>query len=260
MNFPFNPALPRHWNGGSPAKTHLVNGFNLFLPAAEKYMIAAVKSAMRQIQDPELAIQMRGFIGQEAQHAGQHERFFEVLRAQGYAFEAFTARLSAILNWALRKSMLFALAIAVVGEHYTAVICEHALLHGLFKETMEPVKSLLEWHSAEELEHKSVLHDAYVALGGSYWHRVAMLPLGYAIMFGTLFGGAFMLLRQDGMLWTRRTLTDGYSYVVSTGLFAALLRGTLAFLNPRFHPQHHNTDDLATLALERMGLEASVTK
>src|SRR6185295_15239381 len=89
-NFPFKAsAIPNRWFGDNVIATHVTNALNLVFPAGERFFIRSVKRYMSRIDDPKLAAEVRGFFQQEAMHGREHERFFEVLREQGYQIDGF---------------------------------------------------------------------------------------------------------------------------------------------------------------------------
>src|SRR4051812_43658566 len=64
---------PLHWIPGDPVGTHIVNAFNVILPAGEKWFIACVKDAQPHITDERLLAEIKGFIGQEMVHSRSHQ-------------------------------------------------------------------------------------------------------------------------------------------------------------------------------------------
>ena len=88
-DFPFDASIPRHWADGNPVASHIFNALNLTFPEGERFFIRAVNDHVGQIEDSALRKQARGFAGQEAVHGREHERYFDVLRAQGYRIDRF---------------------------------------------------------------------------------------------------------------------------------------------------------------------------
>src|SRR5690349_335494 len=93
-NLALDARIPRHWFGGSAVATQIANGVNLLFPHGERFF---VRSVHRYLDDPAIAAapllqaQVRGFSGQEGRHAAAHERFFAVMREQGYEIDRFLA-------------------------------------------------------------------------------------------------------------------------------------------------------------------------
>ena len=62
-------------------ETYLV-AFSLTMPYLEPYLIRTYRSVADDITDPELAADVREFIGQEAQHFQNHRRINEIIKGQ----------------------------------------------------------------------------------------------------------------------------------------------------------------------------------
>jgi len=62
--------------------------------------------------------------------------------------------------------------------------------------------NLLRWHGTEEVEHRSVAFDAYVAAGGGYLRRVAAMLGVFVGMFSVWIVATGHLLRR-GYPWLR---------------------------------------------------------
>lgn len=90
MNFDFSEQIQRYWYGNSPFKTHFFNSITLLFPDGEQFMLRTVKRQIKQIDNPQLKQEALAFVGQEAQHAVQHEKFWNNLRQQGYEFDTYS--------------------------------------------------------------------------------------------------------------------------------------------------------------------------
>src|SRR5688500_1810668 len=119
-------SIPRHWFAGSAAATQVVNGVNLLFPAGERFFVRSVHRYLSRIEkagEAELAARVRGFFGQEGRHAHAHERFFEVMREQGYEIDDFLAEYHRIAYGIIEKysPAALSLAVTVALEHFTAI-------------------------------------------------------------------------------------------------------------------------------------------
>ena len=169
--------IERHWCGGDAFRTAFFNALSMSFPAGEQLFIDSVKKSLaaltpdkREAMDSEV----RGFIGQEATHRRIHERFNAQLVAQGL-----------VNHWeqrilARRQRLMEPVAdargwagVTAATEHWTAIFAQHLLTRPALLQGAEPrLASLWQWHSAEELEHRSTAFDLYRALGGSeLWRR-----------------------------------------------------------------------------------------
>ena len=66
--------IPLDWIPGHPVASNVVSLLNVVLPAAERWFVDTFNEALPLVKDPQLADDMRGFIGQEATHADVHEQ------------------------------------------------------------------------------------------------------------------------------------------------------------------------------------------
>ena len=68
------PDIGLHWIPGHPVASNVISLLNVVLPAAERWFVDTFNEALPMVKDPQLADDMRGFIGQEATHADVHEQ------------------------------------------------------------------------------------------------------------------------------------------------------------------------------------------
>ena len=89
---PFRPRRVRfdhdatadHWVPGDPHTTHVINVLHLLLPAGERWFGQVYRKALPLIDDPDLARDVKTFIGQEATHARKHRSVaFDAYEAMG---------------------------------------------------------------------------------------------------------------------------------------------------------------------------------
>jgi predicted metal-dependent hydrolase len=176
--------VPRHWFAGSPVATHIANGVNMLFPAGERFFVRSVNHFRERITDPVLAAEIRGFFGQEGRHAQAHEADLERLRGEGYAIDGFLRVYERLAFGVLEKlaSPELNLAGTAAAEHFTALMAEGALKDGHLRLAHPDMRRLLEWHAAEEIEHKHVAFDVLQAVNPSYALRVAGLALATATL------------------------------------------------------------------------------
>lgn len=253
--------VPRHWFGGSPVATHLVNGVCLLFPAGERFFIRSVRAYADRIDDPLLRNQVRGFMGQEALHGLEHERTFVMLEAQGFEIRPFLAMFERIAFGAIEPASPRALrlAVTVAAEHFTATLAHRALTADLLRSAHPTMQSLLQWHAAEEIEHKAVAFDVFQAVDGRYWVRIAGLGLATALLAGFWAAAAASLLFQDARMQSSEPSGDTDRPRAQRPSLLKLLRRVnllpplLEYLRPGFHPS--DRDDLHLAREHLAGLE-----
>ena len=250
MEFPFGTAIPRHWFGGLAVPTHVTNGVNLLFPAGERFFVRSVKHYLHRFaHDPEMTDRIRGFFGQEGRHAHEHERFFEVLEAQGFEIRDFLRRYERFCFGVVEQRMSPALCLAVTAacEHFTAIMAENAFEDGILEQAHPVMRALLSWHAAEEIEHKAVAFDVLQAVHPSYALRLLGLACATALLGGWWLAAARMLLAQDGITRAqvrreRSRMREARGGGIARRVFG---RGIRAYLRRDFHPWQNQNLHLA---------------
>lgn len=241
--------LPRWWNHGAPLPTHLASSLHLVFPAGERFFIRSVRHFLPQVQDPALRARVELFVGQEAAHQRAHLQAFDVLEAQGYEIRSHLARYE---RWAYgwfepKTPWSLRLAATAALEHLTALFGELALGTPLLDGAAPEMRRLLQWHAAEEIEHRDVAYDVFQQVDGRWWVRMAglvvaltTLPLFWAM-------GARHLMRQERERPSREHRARVRARVGAVWRAAAphMGRRLLAYLRPGFHPREAALDGLA---------------
>jgi predicted metal-dependent hydrolase len=246
--FHFPASLPRHWAGGSAAKTALFNAVNLFIVPFEDFMVRVMRAELPHLREEGLRRQVRGFMGQEATHARAHERYVDNLRAQGYRVDGYLGAAGWTFSVALERWMGARVSGAAIAgfEHLTALLAEVALDGDLLEDCEPALREVWAWHAAEELEHKALAFDLLAARGGGYGLRAAGALLGAAVVAGFIAAGMALLLWQDRALLRRSTWRDVWALFF--GRYRIAPRGAVMFaryFRPAFHPLERDTDHLA---------------
>ncbi len=253
----FDATIPRHWLAGLAPATHLFNGMNLVFPDGERFFIRAVRECLPGIEDAELREQVKGFAGQEGRHAHEHQRYFDVLRAQGYEIDAFLRRFARFCAWTTRwLPAPLRLAMTAGAEHYTATFGAFALEDPVVRAAHPVMQRLIVWHATEEIEHKAVAFDVLRATHPSQALRLLGFLLATLSLFGWTLAGARMLIRQDGI--PRRALREqGRELRRQDGghLPRMLWAGIRRYLRPSFHPNQTDELPLAHARLAEVGID-----
>ncbi|WP_437602071.1 metal-dependent hydrolase [Sorangium sp. So ce590] len=263
----FEQGLTRHWLGGQALPTHVANAVNLLFPAGERFFIRSVARYADRVEDPALRAQVKAFFGQEGHHAKAHERFFDLLRGQGYEIDRFLRAYERVAYDGIERVCSPALRLSVTAalEHYTAIMAEDALQEGTLDLAHPTARALLLWHAAEEIEHKTVAFDVLKLVNPSYALRI----LGFALATVTLsmfwLAALLVLLAQElprrgdrgergacgplGSSTERLPLTRRRS--VLKGVF---LRGIREYVRRDFHPSQNDNIHLARAYLAGIGV------
>jgi predicted metal-dependent hydrolase len=77
-------------------------------------------------------------------------------------------------SWTKDKPLRFNLAYAEGFESMTSAGARTQMEVGMFDYMKEPMRSLMEWHIMEEVEHRTVCFDAYEHVGAGYLYRLGV--------------------------------------------------------------------------------------
>ncbi|HSQ66363.1 MAG TPA: metal-dependent hydrolase [Polyangiaceae bacterium] len=253
--------IPRHWFGGNVVATHVANGVNLLFPAGERFFIRSVRHYLDRIEDPELRARIKGFFGQEGRHSKEHDDFNEILEGQGYEVQRFLALYERIAYGFIERVAPPRLRLSTTAacEHFTAILAENALRMRFLDIADPAMRSLLLWHAAEEIEHRSVAYDVLQLVDPSYAMRVAGLAMAAACLGGFWAAGTLHLLAQERKLGSKASLHADWKsmreYRSSLGERRfVFLEGIKQYLQPGFHPSQNDVDRLASEYLTSVGL------
>ncbi len=250
VEFDFD-SVPMHYIPGEVMATHIINVMHLVLPEGERAMAQALSEALPLIDDQRLAEEVRGFIGQESMHASSHEKARQQLEKIGLEVGPMVELMSWMVDrllgdhgltgrakhaWLCERLALFA-----GMEHYTAVIGEWLLTNDKLEEAgMHPAMlDLIRWHGAEEVEHRSVVYDAYMYVDGSYARKARHALLASTGLLALFVASSGYLFARDpepakGRWWPLQLASASLRGVVPswTTFFTEIPR----YLRPGFHP------------------------
>ncbi|MFF0530075.1 metal-dependent hydrolase [Nocardia amikacinitolerans] len=250
VRFDFD-SVPMHYIPGEVMATHIINVMHLVLPEGERAMAQALAEALPLIDDERLREEVQGFIGQENMHASSHEKARKHLEAIGLDVAPMVDTVSWLVDRVLGDHGLTGrakhewlcerLALFAGMEHYTAVIGEWLLTNDkLEAKNMHPAMlDLIRWHGAEEVEHRSVVYDAYMHVDGGYLRkaRTSMLA-SFGLLALFVISGGYLFHKdpeQDkGRFWPLQLLSASARGVIPR--FTTFVTEIPRYLRPGFHP------------------------
>lgn len=254
--FPDDVELPPHWFDGNVWLTHSANGLHLVFPDGERFFIRSVMRYAKDLDDPGLKARVKAFAGQEAQHGMAHEAAFRAMERQGLEVESWLRWYRHVAYDLMEPSVppRVRLATTVALEHFTATLAHEALDEDYLSRAHPAMQRLLQWHAAEEIEHKAVAFEVFQAAGGTYPERVAGLAIATGTLMGFWFSATRHVARQDpaatGAAWRK-----GRRAAAAMGRDGSFLwRAVRSFLRPDFHPDDHDDRHLAADFLAAVGM------
>jgi hypothetical protein len=81
--FDFTRIRSRHWFGGDPFISHLLNALSLTFPEGERFFMDAVRQHEPAVESAALKHEIQRFLGQECLHGRAHEAFNDWLSTTG---------------------------------------------------------------------------------------------------------------------------------------------------------------------------------
>ena len=247
IEFDLNKQLSKDWLDNDPFKTAFFNALSMSFPAGERFFIDSVRHFRDKVKDPKLKQEISRFIGQEAMHSREHKKYNQMLcEARGYSQRTMEGRTEAAVRLGEKKlSREGQLAMTCGVEHLTAILADK-ILKGWMLCNVEPkIRSLWEWHAAEELEHKSVAFDVYMDIGGNYKARKRTLRIFTVNFLLDLLANTTYMLRKDKKLWKWSTLKSGLNFLLAKGGVLREMRSDyLMYFDSGFHPWDDDNRDL----------------
>lgn len=254
--FKFDATSPsrRHFVADDIAMSHLVALLSGFFPSGEEFFIHSVRRYRERIDDPQLAKQVAGFIGQEMTHGLQHRSLNAELIRMGYWATGGIDRLGTKLvkRFERHRDRLpdvvakFALASTAAVEHLTAVLGAQVLSTPWVQQqlTDPEIRAMLNWHAIEEMEHKAVAFDVYRYVGGTERMRRAAMATVLCLFLSRAVVLALSIC-SDRWAWRHplRTVCS-VAALPDRPLFEGLLSQICQYFTAGFHPDHIDHNEL----------------
>jgi predicted metal-dependent hydrolase len=255
MDFQFDPDMDKYWFGGDQFKSLLLTALSCTFPEGERFFVRSVRHYQKNISDPKLREEVKGFIGQEAHHGNEHEVFNALMQEKGIPtrkVEEFVLDgLKMQGKWLSPERQL---AKTCALEHFTAMLAELLLGNDEFFEGMdERMKPLWLWHAVEESEHKSVAFDVYQDQVGSYWIRTSEMAITTVEFIGFTIFHYYQLRREmdDPMDW--KSVRSGLNWLLGRpGWLRKLGPAYLAYYKRDFHPSKRDSTALRKRGLRKL--------
>lgn len=255
MDFQFDPGIERYWFGGDQFKTLLLTALSCTFPEGERFFVRSVRHFQKNLTDPQLKEQVKGFIGQEAHHGNEHEVFNAFMEERGVP----TGKVSDfVLNGLKMQSKVLSperqLAKTCALEHFTAMLAELILERPEFLEGMDQrMLPLWLWHAVEESEHKAVAFDVYQDQVGSYWTRTSEMAVTTVEFVGFTIFHYFQLRAEMDDKTDFRSVMKGFNWLLGKpGWLRRLGPSYLAYFKRDFHPSKKDSSQLRQQGLEKL--------
>ncbi len=251
---PLPTDMPCDWLPSSPAVAAALDTYSVLVPANEGFYMRTIAASLPLIDDPALRKAAAAFMHQEAEHGIAHKRYWRILDRQGYRFHGFERAVDRLTFRTVEHIAPLAIRLSMVScvEHINAYMGHEFLSQRILADAQPEVRALLEWHFAEEIEHKQVSFDVLQAVAPSYAMRLLGLALTAPLFYTVLTLGMLRFLAQNKRLWRLSTWKQLLHHMGSGHhMLARTLKHLLAYARPTFHPSQLDDAALAKAVIDR---------
>ena len=256
---PLSPGIPRDWLPQSSAVAALLDTYTVLVPANEAFYMRTLNACLPRMPDPALRANALAFIHQEAEHGSAHKRAWRTLERQGYRFRGFERLVDRLTFRTLEKFAPLSLRLSMVGcvEHINAFLAYEFLGQGILAGAHPEMRALMEWHFAEEIEHRHVPFEVLRAVAPGYGVRLLGLAIAAPLFYAVMNLGTLRFLAQDRRLLRRSTWRQLRHHLGGGHhMFARTLKHLWTYARPDFDPRELDADALAQAVIDRYGTPA----
>ena len=232
----------RWWLGGDPYQTAIYKALSATFPKGEAYFVESVRE-FRDSADEVLAGEIKAFTTQEVIHSREHSEFNKRAIEAGYDLAPLERKVDESLALLNGRPPILDLASTMALEHFTAIIAHQLLANPKHLAGADQASAdLWRWHAVEEIEHKGVAYDTWLAATADWsrWKRWKVKSLIMLLVTRNFVQhrteGALELLRQDGITGRKAWIGLLWAMWGSPGMFRKVGAAWLKYFLPAFHP------------------------
>jgi predicted metal-dependent hydrolase len=249
MAFDMTQLRHKYFFRDNPILSTLMYALSASFPDGERFFIDSVRYYQKDIDDPALQAQIRGFIGQEAHHSRTHEDFNAQAESLGMAMQKIQDRFKRRIDTARRRlTPGRQLAITAALEHITATLAQWTLENpeaGMGGDNHSPLREMLVWHAMEEIEHKAVAFDVYRAAVNNEKERIVVAKIIFRTFWVQMAIAQLMLLWHDRKVPSFKHIREAWTFMWGKGGFRRWAAPEFKrYLQPGFHPSHIDQNHL----------------
>lgn len=253
---PLSHGIPRDWLPRLSAVAALLNTYTVLVPANEAFYIRTINACLARMPDPALRAAALAFIHQEAEHGAAHKRFWRNLEQHGYRFRGFERLVDRLTFRVMERIAPLSLRLSMVAcvEHINAFLAYEFLSQDILADAHPEVRALMEWHFAEEIEHRHVSFEVLRAVAPAYGMRLLGLAAAAPLFYLVMNLGMLRFLSQDRHLLQGSTWRQLWHHLGSGHrMFPRTAKHLWRYAKPGFDPRDLDAAALAQAVIERYG-------
>ncbi|ENW96060.1 metal-dependent hydrolase [Acinetobacter sp. NIPH 298] len=262
---------PNHWIYDDPIVSQILNSLNPITPASERWFCQTFRDALPFIQDEQLKEAAIAFIKQEGAHSYGHTLGTRHIEALGIDLRGYTTMMDWIFNdmigpkplgYELKHPRLKSiwlttrLAMVAAAEHLTGVLGHWVLNAEGLQEAPVDVQMLrlLQWHGAEEVEHREVADAMFRHLSNNIVLRTGTAVFTFPLFILLAYVAVETLVAKDPQLPHRFRFKDYFRAARQDRVprVGYILRACLRYFNPTHSPLHEGSTEQALAYLNLM--------
>jgi predicted metal-dependent hydrolase len=242
LRFCENAVAERWYMGGDSVPSAFLSALSATFPLGEKFFIDSVRRFSGKVHG-KLAEDLKAFVVQEAFHTREHLAFNKLVGDTGYSTTAMTQRTRDVLRPFRSKSALRQLGLTMALEHFTALFAHEVLTRKCrLASAPDYVRALWRWHAMEEIEHKAVAFDTFVAATihwsstRRYAFRCRVMVDATQVLLSVVARNMNDLFVQDRLPRLATWLTAIRYFFGVNGVLTSMAPAYLAWFRPGFQP------------------------
>jgi len=249
MEFDMTQQQDKYFFGGNPIISTLMYALSASFPDGERFFIDSVRHYQKDIDDPVLSKQIRGFIGQEAHHSRIHEDFNEQVENLDLAMDRIDKHFKHRIGMVRSKfNPAQQLAVTAALEHITATLAQWVLENSRSFDGIaanSPFRNMLIWHAMEEIEHKAVAFDVYRAVVNNEKQRITIAKLVFRTFWIQMAVAQAKLLWHDRKMPSLAHIREAWTFMWGDNGFRSWAAPEFKrYLEPGFHPDQIDQNHL----------------
>lgn len=241
------------WSQSKPEFSIFLNAFSVHVPYFERYLIRAMNTAKKHIEDESLLKDVSAIIGQEAHHARNFIEFNRIM-AKKYPKigEMEKEAKEEFVHLAKTHSLKELVGFTAGYETFTflagmIVLANYEKWMGDSDPTM---KAMWVWHQVEEVEHGAVAFEVYKELfGKKEMYRKYMILKALLHIAGEVVSAYMHMSSKEGLLKNPIRAFKTVGFLVST--MSTMVWYCLPTFSKKYHPRNH---PLATTKQNKIAL------
>lgn len=214
MRFEYPDDFTAAWTPELPEFACVANSVSLLMPHVEPMFVRAIRHGADELRrvgglSEELSADTAAYLRQEASHLAQHRRFNDLLITEVPSLR----RVDRAIAWTVRHlerrwgrgthgvTTLAGLVAGGEAVAYAIARWTEPRMGTLLRGADPTAAQLYLWHLAEEVEHKSVAYDVFIALGGKKRTYLLGLLTLLTILGVFVVTGTTLMLAKQRRLW-----------------------------------------------------------